>query len=225
MATDNSDLVDESLSDVVNYLKKEVKQGIAINAILVWIDIQQRTTPKNVWFAQALSAFGDGEVETARSVLWRAASSKKDIIGDIVAHRSPGKTNKNLEDIHKAMTDLRDNNALPMLLCSNDMVREFPAFHCDKEKMDITDVISKMKVVEDSLNSFIKQNNDQMRELTSSVAKATISAPREVLLLGVMRILKPLVPKKEEWLMLRNLLLELLLCKIISELVQLSLMW
>ena len=61
------------------------------------------------------------------------------------------------------------------------MVREFPAFHCDKEKMDITDVISKMKVVEDSLNSFIKQNNDQMRELTSSVAKATISAPRGVI--------------------------------------------
>ena len=168
--------VEENLVDVFGYLKNEAKNGIAINGILVWIDVQQKSTPPDVWIAQASYAFCEGEVEAARSALWKAVGVRKELIGEIIGHKSPGKKIKNLEDIHKAMITLKEKEALPMLLCSNGMVPNFPAFHCDKKEMDTTDVLAKMKVLEQSMSSFMKQNNDQMRVLTDTIATVK-SAP------------------------------------------------
>ena len=122
----------ERLEDVIGYLKKEAKNGIAINGLLVWIDVQQRTTPPNVWMAQASNAFLEEDVDAARSALWKAVGERKDVIGNIIGHKSPNKKEKNLEDIHKAMMALKEKELLPFLLCSNRMVPNFLAFHCDK---------------------------------------------------------------------------------------------
>ena len=49
----------------------------------------------------------------------------------------------------------------------------FPEFYCDKDETNITDIAAKMKVIEQSLNSFIQQNSEQMQKLTDTVAKAS----------------------------------------------------
>jgi hypothetical protein len=133
---------EEKLEDVFSYLKKEAKNGIVINGILVWIDIQQRSTPPNVWMSQAAEEFLEEEVDAARSALWKAVGSRKGHIGDIIAHKSPNKKQKNIDDINKAMMILKEKEALPFLLCSNGMVSNFPTFHCDKDKMNVTDVMT-----------------------------------------------------------------------------------
>ena len=156
----------ENLDDVFGYLRKESKNGIAINGILVWIDVQQKSTPPNVWLAQAAYAFCDEQVDAARSALWKAVGCRKEFIGEIIGHKSPGKKEKNIEDIHKAMMKLKEKNALPMLLCTNGMVPNFPAFHCDKDATNMTDLVMKMKVLEQSMSGFMKQNSEQMRILT-----------------------------------------------------------
>ena len=171
-----SDSSDDTLEDVLSYLKKHSSNGVAVNGILVWMDIQQNTTPPEVWQAQADYAFEDGEIDVAQS----AAGARKDIIGEIVAHRSPGKKRKNLEDIYKAMSALKDNNAMPLPLGTSPMVKEFPPFHCDKETMNITDVMTKIKVVEQSLGAFIKQNNEQFKAITDVISNS-LSSIREVL--------------------------------------------
>ena len=155
---DDGDSGGENLEDVFGYLSKESKNGIAINGILVWIDVQQKTTPPNVWLAQASYAFCEEQVDAARSALWKAVGSRKELIGDIIAHKSPGKKEKNLEDLNKAMMTLKEKDALPMLLCTNGMVPNFPAFHCDKEATNMTDLVIKMKVLEESMSGFMKQN-------------------------------------------------------------------
>lgn len=66
-------------------------KGIAINGILVWIDIQHKSTPENVWMAQADYHFKDHEIDLARSSLWKASNENKDIIGDMIIHKNPGK--------------------------------------------------------------------------------------------------------------------------------------
>ena len=113
--------------------------------------------------------------------LWKAASNRLDIIGDIVGHRNPDRIDKNLKDIHKAMKDLKEANALPLLLSSSSMIRVFPAFNCDKNNSDITDVLAKVKVVEESLGSFMKQSSDQMQKLANTLANinrpATVITP------------------------------------------------
>ena len=163
---------DESAKEVFDFLKKEADsgKGIALNGVLVWIDVQQRSTPPKVWQAQALTAFTEEEISSARLALWKASEKQKELNGDMVAHRK-GKSEKNLEDISKAMNTLRDSNALPLLLCSNSMVRQFPPFHCDRDTLDITDVVSKIKVVEESFNAFIKQNNEKLQAISDTIVK------------------------------------------------------
>ena len=60
------------------------------------------------------------------------------------------------------MAALKDNGVLPMLLSTNSMVRRFPFFHCDKDNICLEDVMTKVKVLEDSANFYIKQNVQQM---------------------------------------------------------------
>ena len=48
------------------------------------------------------------EVDAARAGLWKAAGNRKDLIGEIVGHKSPGKKG----NIHKAMLILKENEAL-----------------------------------------------------------------------------------------------------------------
>ena len=74
------------------------------------------------------------------------------------------------------MMQLKEKGALPLLLCSNMMVKSFPAFHCDRESMDVSDVMTKMKVLEESFNGFMKQNNEQLQVLTDTVSNIKLPA-------------------------------------------------
>ena len=75
----------DSLSLVLESLRKEAEHGIAFNGILVWIDIQQRSTPANIWMSQAAYAFCDNEIDSARMSLWKAAEKNWKLIGNIIA--------------------------------------------------------------------------------------------------------------------------------------------
>ena len=132
---------DGRLVDVFSFMKNNAMNGIAINGLLLWMDVQQKTTPPNILLAQAAATFCEIDVDAARADLWKAAGNRKDLIGEIVAHRSPGKKEKNLEDIHKTMMIIKEKDVLPLLLCTHKMVPNFPAFHSDKDTTNVTDVI------------------------------------------------------------------------------------
>ena len=70
------------------------------------------------------------------------------------------------------MMKLKENEALPLLLCSNRMVPNFPAFHCDKDTTNVTDLMLKMKVLEQSVSGYMKTNNEQLQILTDTIAKS-----------------------------------------------------
>ena len=59
----------DTLCDVFGYLRNIGPNEIAIIGILVWIDIQQKSTPENIWMAQAESHFAELEIDVARSSL------------------------------------------------------------------------------------------------------------------------------------------------------------
>ena len=167
----------DSLSDVFGYLRAVGPNGIAINGILVWIDIQQKSTPENVWMAQAESHFADLEIDLARSSLWKAAIDKKAIIGNMIVHKTPGKVRKNLVDIAKAMMILKEKSMLPLLLTTSNMMKKCPAFHSDKGNTDAIDVMAKVKVLEESMDNFMKQQGEQMRNLTETMVKVCQERP------------------------------------------------
>ena len=74
---------DGRLDDVYSFLKNDAMNGIAINGILVWMDVQQKCTPPNILLAQAAEAFVEIEVDAARAALWKAAGNRKNLIGEI----------------------------------------------------------------------------------------------------------------------------------------------
>ena len=167
------------LKDVFGYLENVGVNGIAIIGILVWIDIQQKSTPENVWMARVDAHFNDHEIDLARSSLWKASKDNKEIIGEMIIHKNPGKKQRNLLDIQKAMMQLKEKMKLPLLMSTSQMMKRCPAFHCDKENANDVDVMAKVKVLEQSMDSFMKQQGEQMRNLTETMGNLcqTRSAP------------------------------------------------
>ena len=161
---------EDTLKDVFGYLRNNGSNGIAINGILSWIDIQQKSTPENIWMAQAESHFAEHEIDVARSALWKAAS--KDVIGAMVAHKTPGKAHKNLVDIVKAMKILKEKKMLPLLISTSDMMKKCPSFHVEKEDTNAADIMTKVKVLEESMNSFMKQQGEQMRNIAETIGSS-----------------------------------------------------
>ena len=49
----------DGLGDVFKYLGEKGNNGIAMNGILVWMEIQQRSSPKNIVLSQASYSFCD----------------------------------------------------------------------------------------------------------------------------------------------------------------------
>ena len=119
--------------------------------------------------AQAESHFANLEIDIARSSLWKAANDKKALIGEMIAHKTPGKTHKNLVYITKAMKILKEKSMVPLLLAPSDIFKMCPAFHCDKGDTNAVDVMSKVKVLEESMDNFMKQQGEQMRNLTETI--------------------------------------------------------
>ena len=109
------------------------------------------SAPENIWVALAESHFDDHEIDVARSALWKAASNRKDLIGAMVAHKSPSKAHKNLVDIAKAMRILKDKNMLPLLISTSDMMKKCPSFHVEKDDTNAVDIMAKVKVLEESM--------------------------------------------------------------------------
>ena len=57
---------DKSFADFQNYLDDHAKNGVILNGVLTWIDIQQRTTAPLVWRNQANAWFSEPEVMEAK---------------------------------------------------------------------------------------------------------------------------------------------------------------
>ena len=85
---------EEGFSDIIDYLKEASPNGVAVNGILVWLDIQQHSTPPNVLQAQAAASFREEEIEVARCALWKAVGSRKNLIGEIIAKRTQKRKRK-----------------------------------------------------------------------------------------------------------------------------------
>ena len=61
------------------------------------------------------------------------------------------------------MKILKDKKMLPMLISTIDMMKKCPALHVEKDDTNAVDIMAKVKVLEESMNSFMKQQVQQMQ--------------------------------------------------------------
>ena len=135
---------------VLDFLKnKGGGNGAVINGVLVWLDIQIKTTAEDIFLAQALSCFTDTEINEAKTALWSVADTSQ--IGEYSARRGNTKKKNELDDIVKAMKILNDKKALPLLVGTSTMMKNLPAHNIDPKQADTGDILTRMQVLEQSM--------------------------------------------------------------------------
>ena len=94
--------------------------GVILNGLLLWADIQRKVTPENIWKAQAVKKFDSEEITESKELLWRIAGDS--ILGKMVKRKGANKTSSECNDICYALTSLSEKDSLPMFLGTSNMV-------------------------------------------------------------------------------------------------------
>ena len=115
----DSDAIDRGL---LEFLKDNGKNGVVIDGVVSWIEMQMEVAADGIWKAQAEAKYSDDEVMAGKKALWDAAMKN---IGDTQPRRQ-GKSKRwsDIDDIHKALIKLKCVNALPLILASSRMLPE-----------------------------------------------------------------------------------------------------
>ena len=163
---------DKSFAEFHDYFDVHAKNGVILNGILTWIDIQQKTTAPFVWRNQAMAWFSEPEVMEAKEALWNVCGNKVDIIGKIINRTSNDKKNVTIGDIGDAMVKLRGKGVMPLCPASSLMMQRVPCYNTTcKDDTDVTNVVTRVKALEESMNEYMKQQTSQMNTLVETVKK------------------------------------------------------
>ena len=151
-----------------DFLKNSVPNGIVMNGLLLWINIQRMTTAENIWKSQLLKKNVAEEITAAKHALWEVAD--ENIVGRYSVRRGDKKLSAEIDDIAGAMKKLQQANDLPMFLATSDMIAKGPVLNSiNREEVDVGDVLNNVKRMEESMSAFIEDQKTQMRAMTESV--------------------------------------------------------
>ena len=86
-----------TLQDLSRHLQESARNGVVINGIILWIDIQMNETAEEIWKNIALQRFTDEELREAKRNLWMAAGS------NLAPPQNRQGSNSNKNDCEKSM--------------------------------------------------------------------------------------------------------------------------
>ena len=138
------------VSECLNFLKCYADSGVVLSGLLLWANIQRKTTAENIWKRQALSHFTGEEITQAKIDLWNTVG--ENTLGKIKNRKGYGKYKTELDDIGSALTKLAEKGTLPIFLGTSDMVSKTPVFNVETDSCDNTVILNQLKILEESLN-------------------------------------------------------------------------
>ena len=155
--------------DLLEYLGNRAgpgKNGVVMNGVIAWIDVVQDGPAEMVWKSQADGHFVDIEISEAKNALWK---SSKEHLGETVNRQGENKKKKEIDDISDGLKKLKSLSKVPLILATGRMIARAPPFGGISDSSSIPDVIVKIKSLEESMESFMKKQSDQIKELTEAV--------------------------------------------------------
>ena len=139
------------VEDCCNFLKTRATNGVSLNGLLLWADIQRKVTPENIWKAQAVTKFDSEEITEAKDLLWRTAGDS--IIGRIVKRQGVNKSFSEINDICSALKLLSEKDSLPMFICTGNMISQTPIYTPSLTENGSSEVIStQLKTIQESID-------------------------------------------------------------------------
>ena len=134
-------------------VKVKAKNGIVVNGVLTWVDIQSQTTAVGVRQEQMISLFTIEEIEEAIDDLWVAVGGETSILG-IKAKRNngPNKAKNLVDDLFKAFEKLSENNKKPVILATSVHMRTIRPYNLgDEANIHPGDIMERVKLLENCI--------------------------------------------------------------------------
>ena len=164
-------LVDESIErkfDLAFSVMKSLNpNGVVMNKLLAWMEIQKDMIPPNTWKAHLKTLYTDDDIIEAKTVLFESVGGDSTRIGKFKNHHVK---EKHLEDLIDAAGKLWNNNEMPLVVASSKMIKGMRNYNMvDADNVNLADAINKIKQVEDTLKACIVENTNQVKNLAEVV--------------------------------------------------------
>ena len=139
------------VKDCSEYLNIHAKNGAALNAVLLWADIQRQLHPEDYWKPLAVKGFLQSEITEAKELLWR--TSDESIIGKMTKRQGASKSISEINDICAALKKLSEKDSVPMFISTSDMVAQTPIFNSTTTKKDSEIMSEQLKNINESIKA------------------------------------------------------------------------
>ena len=163
-ACEENGIVDSGL---IEFLQLKGSNGIVIDGLIAWIDLNLDCVAEDLWMVKTLETFSEDEVNSAKTALWAACEMN---IGETIPRRQgENKKKSDVNDIVKALKKLQGSNVMPLILSTGKMMMRTPVAEQVSRDSSDNNLALKVSTLESSMNSFIKQQTDQMTELKNLI--------------------------------------------------------
>ena len=131
------------VQDCCDFIKLHTKNGVILNGLLLWADIQRKVSPENIWKEKAVKRFDNEEITEAKELLWRTAGDS--ILGKMVKRQGANKSLSECNDMCHALTSLSEKDSLPMFLCTGNIAAQ-------DENVSSEVINTQLKTIKESIN-------------------------------------------------------------------------
>ena len=126
----------ESLKKFLTDVKVTAKNGIVLNGVLAWVDIQSHTTAVGVRQDQMISLFTLEEIEEAIEDLWGACGGEETVLGTMPKRNNvPNKAKNLVDDLFKAFIKLEEADKKPAILATSVQMRTIRPYNLGRLQM------------------------------------------------------------------------------------------
>ena len=155
------------VQDCCDFIKVHAMNGVILNGLLLWADIQRKVTPENIWKVQAVKKFDSEEITESKDLLWRIAGDS--ILGKMVKRQGANKTSSECSDICYVLTSLSEKDSLPMFLGTSNMGAQTPIYIAAQSENGSSEVTNThLKTIEESINYLLTSSCEEKVERTQN---------------------------------------------------------
>ena len=166
---------------VMKHLLEHGKRGVVLSGLVAWIEVQIDTLGGcDTWRPIAERNWLDCEVTAAKEALKEVCGQELlTLVPDFKTNRQgTNKKHKELEDIMKAVVALQNNNSMPLVIASSDMMGRCPSGWGQPDSPTSQDIMGKVHMLEEAMSSFMDQQRKQMDKVCQELATVRVMGPR-----------------------------------------------
>ena len=154
----------KGVSECIEFLKYHANNDVILNGLLLWIDIQRKTTVEDIWKSQALNKFTREEITAAKEELWKIVGDA--LSGKLVKRQGASNSKVEIDDIAELFKKLSESSRLPMFIGTSNMIIKTPVYNVESDICDNSIIATRLKVLEESVSSLIKETKKRSETVT-----------------------------------------------------------